>query len=125
MSATALLLRQMGVQITGSDEGFYPPVSDYLKNEKIAFAEGYRKENIPDDADVIVIGKNAKLRPETNEEVRAAMASGKLIRSFADLLHDMTTDAETIVAAGSYGKATCTALRAWGLRAANKDPSHF
>ena len=49
MSATALLLRQMGVRITGSDEGFYPPVSDYLKQEKIAFAEGYRKENIPDD----------------------------------------------------------------------------
>jgi len=38
MSATALLLRQMGVQITGSDEGFYPPVSDYLKNENIPFA---------------------------------------------------------------------------------------
>jgi UDP-N-acetylmuramate: L-alanyl-gamma-D-glutamyl-meso-diaminopimelate ligase len=125
MSATALLLRQMGVQITGSDEGFYPPVSDYLKNEKIAFAAGYRKENIPDDADVIVIGKNAKLQPETNEEVRAAMASGKLVRSFADLLHDMTADAETIVAAGSYGKSTCTALLAWCLRVANKDPSYF
>src|SRR5262249_34745269 len=53
MSATALLLRQMGVRITGSDEGFYPPVSDYLRNEGIAFAEGYRKENIPEDADVI------------------------------------------------------------------------
>ena len=90
MSATALLLRQMGVQITGSDEGFYPPVSDYLKNEKIPFAEGYRKENIPEDADVIVIGKNAKLQPESNEEVRAAMDSGKPVRSFADLLHDMT-----------------------------------
>lgn len=64
MSATALLLRQIGVQITGSDEGFYPPVSDYLKSEKIRFAEGYRKENIPDDADVIVIGKNAKLIPD-------------------------------------------------------------
>src|SRR3954467_12637545 len=63
MSATALLLRQMGVQITGSDEGFYPPVSDYLKNEKIPFAEGYRKENIPDDADVIVIGKKEKKYP--------------------------------------------------------------
>ncbi len=115
MSATALLLREMGVQITGSDEGFYPPVSDYLRNEKIPFAEGYRKENIPDDADVIVIGKNAKLRPESNEEVRAAMASGKLVRSFADLLHEMTADAETIVAAGSYGKSTCTALLAWCL----------
>jgi UDP-N-acetylmuramate: L-alanyl-gamma-D-glutamyl-meso-diaminopimelate ligase len=125
MSATALLLRQMGVQITGSDEGFYPPVSDYLRNEKIPFAAGYRKENIPDDADVIVIGKNAKLQPESNEEVRAAMDSGKLVRSFADLLHDLTVNSETIVAAGSYGKSTCTALLAWCLRVSNKDPSYF
>lgn len=125
MSATALLLRQMGVRITGSDEGFYPPVSDYLKNENIPFAEGYRKENIPDDADVIVIGKNAKLLPESNEEVRAAVESGKPVRSFADLLHDMTADSETIVAAGSYGKSTCTALLAWCLRNAGKDPSYF
>ncbi len=125
MSATALLLRQMGVKITGSDEGFYPPVSDYLKNEKIPFAEGYRKENIPEDADVIVIGKNAKLQPESNEEVHAAMNSGKPVRSFADLLHDMTAGSDTIVAAGSYGKSTCTALLAWCLRSANKDPSYF
>ncbi|MBR1151131.1 UDP-N-acetylmuramate--L-alanine ligase [Bradyrhizobium sp. JYMT SZCCT0428] len=125
MSATALLLRQMGVQISGSDEGFYPPVSDYLRNEKIAFAAGYRKENIPDDADVIVIGKNAKLQPDSNEEVRAAMDSGKLVRSFADLLHDMTAGSETIVAAGSYGKSTCSALLAWCLKVSNRDPSYF
>ena len=125
MSATALLLRQMGVRITGSDEGFYPPVSDYLKNERIPFAAGYRKENIPDDADVIVIGKNAKLQPETNDEVRAAMESGKPVKSFADLLHDMTVGAETVVAVGSYGKSTCTALLAWCLKAAGKDPSYF
>jgi UDP-N-acetylmuramate: L-alanyl-gamma-D-glutamyl-meso-diaminopimelate ligase len=31
MSATALLLRQMGCKISGSDDGFYPPVSDYLR----------------------------------------------------------------------------------------------
>src|SRR5215207_9942134 len=125
MSATALLLRQMGVRISGSDEGFYPPVSDYLRAEKIPFASGYRKENIPDDADVIVIGKNAKLVPESNDEVRAAMESGRPVRSFADLLHDMTAGAETIVAAGSYGKSTCAALLAWCLKSANKDPSYF
>jgi UDP-N-acetylmuramate: L-alanyl-gamma-D-glutamyl-meso-diaminopimelate ligase len=125
MSATALLLKQIGVQISGSDEGFYPPVSDYLKTANIAFAQGYRAENIPDDADVIIIGKNAKLRPETNEEVRAAFASGKLVRSFADIVHDMTAASENIVVAGSYGKSTCTALLAWCLRTANKDPSYF
>ena len=30
MSAVALLMREAGWQISGSDEGFYPPVSDYL-----------------------------------------------------------------------------------------------
>jgi UDP-N-acetylmuramate: L-alanyl-gamma-D-glutamyl-meso-diaminopimelate ligase len=125
MSATALLLNQMGVKISGSDEGFYPPVSDYLKSANVPFAQGYRKENIPDDADVIIIGKNAKLQPETNEEVRAAFASGKLVRSFADVLHEMTAASETIVVAGSYGKSTCTALLAWCLRSAKKDPSYF
>ena len=38
MSATALLLKEMGVEISGSDEGFYPPVSEYLKSANIAFA---------------------------------------------------------------------------------------
>ena len=125
MSATALLLKQMGVQISGSDEGCYPPVSDYLKSANVPFVQGYRKENIPADADVIIIGKNAKLQPETNDEVRAAFASGKLVRSFADILHDMTMSSETVVVAGSYGKSTCTALLAWCLRHAKKDPSYF
>ena len=125
MSATALLLKQMGVAISGSDEGFYPPVSDYLKSANIPFAQGYRAANIPDDADVIIIGKNAKLRPETNDEVRAAFASGKLIRSFADIVHELTAHSDNIVVAGSYGKSTCTALLAWCLKSAGKDPSYF
>src|ERR1041385_7293624 len=125
MSATALLLKQMGGEISGSDEGCYPPVSDYLKSANVPFAQGYRKENIPNDADVIIVGKNAKLRPETNEEVRAAFASGKQVCSFADLLRGMTPSSDTIVVVGSYGKSTCTALLAWCLRTAKKDPSYF
>jgi len=35
MSATALLLKEMGVEISGSDEDFYPPVSDYLKSANV------------------------------------------------------------------------------------------
>ena len=53
------------------------------------------------------------------------MDSGKPVRSFADLLHDLTANADTIVVAGSYGKSTCTALLAWCLKAANRDPSYF
>ncbi|MBI2410259.1 hypothetical protein HYV30_04480 [Candidatus Kaiserbacteria bacterium] len=125
MSATALLLREAGWQISGSDEGFYPPVSDYLRAANISFATPYRKENIPADADLIVISKNAKLVPESNEEVAAAFTSGKQVRSFPDILSDLTEEAETIVVAGSYGKSTITALLAWCLKQAGKDPSYF
>jgi UDP-N-acetylmuramate: L-alanyl-gamma-D-glutamyl-meso-diaminopimelate ligase len=125
MSATALLLRQLGCRISGSDDGFYPPVSDYLARAAIPFSKGYRKEHIPPDADIIVVGKNAKLTPENNEEVRAAFESGKPVRSFPDILEELIEGADTIVVAGSYGKSTCTALLAWCLGAAGKDPSYF
>lgn len=125
MSAVALLLREQGWDITGSDEGFYPPVSTYLEDAGILFFREYKKENIPDDADLIVIGKNAKLVPQSNEEVKAALASGKKIVSFPDVLEDLTKEKETIVVVGSYGKSTTTALLAWCLKAAGKDPSYF
>lgn len=125
MSAVALLLREAGWRISGSDEGFYPPVSDYLAKAGIAFANGYKKEHIPADADMIVIGKNAKLVADGNEEVAAAFASDKKIVSFPDVLHELTKKTDNVVIAGSYGKSTCTALVAWCLTQAGKDPSYF
>lgn len=125
MSATALLLRELGWEISGSDEGFYPPVSEYLQRAGIPFANGYKKENIPSDVDIIVIGKNAKLTPEQNEEVAAAMQSGKPIKSFPDIIDELTKKTDNIVVAGSYGKSTCTALLVWCLKKAGKDPSYF
>jgi UDP-N-acetylmuramate: L-alanyl-gamma-D-glutamyl-meso-diaminopimelate ligase len=125
MSGVALLLGESGWTISGSDEDFYPPVSDYLADAGIAFANGYKKENIPADADLIVIGKNAKLVPESNDEVRAAFESGKKVASFPEVLHDLTKTTDNIVVAGSYGKSTCTALLSWCLQSAGKDPSYF
>jgi UDP-N-acetylmuramate: L-alanyl-gamma-D-glutamyl-meso-diaminopimelate ligase len=125
MSATALILREQGWRISGSDEGFYPPVSTYLAKANIPFSHGYKKENIPADADVIVIGKNAKLVPERNEEVRAAFESGKPVKSFPDILSDLTQTTDNVIVAGSYGKSTCTALLSWCLKEAGKDPSYF
>lgn len=125
MSATARLLQISGWEISGSDEGFYPPVSDYLNLHKIPLTEGYRAENIPNDVDLIVIGKNAKLVAHENEEVKAALASGKTIRSFPEVLEGLTSETNNIVVAGSYGKSTCTALLSFCLEHAGKDPSYF
>ncbi len=125
MSATAKLLRDSGVVVTGSDEEVYPPISTMLTKEGIVYTIPYRASNIPPDADTIVIGKNAKLVPESNEEVAAAFSSGKKILSFPDVLAELSRGKEAIVVAGSYGKSTSTALLAHILTSAGKDPSYL
>jgi len=117
MSATAKLMRDSGVVVTGSDEAAYPPVSDFLVKEGIECRTPYDPRNIPADVDIIVIGKNARLVPETNTEVAAAYASGKGILSFPQVLGELSREKETIVVAGSFGKSTSAALLAHCLEA--------
>ena len=125
MSATAKLLKDLGWQVTGSDDNFYPPVSTYLKNSGINYFTGYSKKNIPKKADLIVIGKHAKLVPEKNKEVKAAFESGVTIKSFAQVLGDLSKNNKNIVVAGNYGKSTCAAILAWCLEYVGKKPSYF
>lgn len=125
MSAVAKLLIEKGHEVTGSDEGFYPPISDYLVANKIPCSTPFKKENIPADVDFIVIGKHAKLISEENEEVAAAFNSGKKIISFPEALKDLTVGRENIVVAGSYGKSTCSALLAHILQQSGVNAGYF
>jgi UDP-N-acetylmuramate: L-alanyl-gamma-D-glutamyl-meso-diaminopimelate ligase len=125
MSATAKLLKDVGVVVTGSDEEVYSPISTFLQKESFDVRMPYAASNIPEDADLIIIGKNARLVPETNVEVAAAYASGKKILSFPEVLASLSKDKESVVVAGSYGKSTSTALLAHVLESAGLDPSYF
>lgn len=123
MSATAKLLRDSGVRVTGSDENVYPPISYVLRDEGLNYTTPYRAENLPSDVDLVVIGKNAKLVPQSNAEVAAAFGSGATILSFADVLALLAKGKQTIVVAGSFGKTTSVSLMAHALIEAGKDPS--
>jgi UDP-N-acetylmuramate: L-alanyl-gamma-D-glutamyl-meso-diaminopimelate ligase len=124
MAATALLLREQGWSVSGSDEGFYPPASEILPRAGISVTSPHAATNVPPDADAIVIGKHAKLTQE-NPEVAAAFASGKPILSFPDVLAEVTRNRDRIVVAGSYGKSTSASLLAWVLVHAGKHPGYF
>ena len=123
MSATAKLLRDSGVRVTGSDEDVYPPISYVLRDEGLNYRTPYAAANLPADADLIVIGKNAKLVPQSNSEVAAAFASGAAILSFADVLALLAKGRETVVVAGSFGKTTSVSLMAHCLSEAGLDPT--
>ncbi len=126
MSATALLLRDAGVAVTGSDEAIYPPISEVLKAEGLDCRTPYAPSNIPEGVDAIVIGKNARLVPESNLEVAEAFAraeKGAVILSFAQVLGLLSQDRQALVMAGSFGKTTSVSLMAHCMIEGGLDPS--
>jgi UDP-N-acetylmuramate: L-alanyl-gamma-D-glutamyl-meso-diaminopimelate ligase len=125
MSATALLLKEAGYEVTGSDAGCYGPPGEILAKASITPRIGYHARNIPADADLFVIGRNAKLAPSENEEVAAAHKAGKPIRSFPEVIGELTKGRLVAVVAGSYGKSTTTALLAHILQDAGTKAGYF
>lgn len=128
MSALAILLKESGYKVTGSDEGFYEPILSYLKKNKINFYKKYTTENIPKNVNLIVIGKHAGLVPEINQEVKQAFIlqkKGVKVQSLPEALMQISSEKKNIVVAGSYGKSTCSALLSWCLMQNKKDPSYF
>ncbi len=125
MSVLAVLLKEQGWEITGSDSNFYEPVSGYLKRHKIDILSPYKKENIPEKVDLIIVGRHSKLNPKENEEVALAFNQKDKVKSFPEILGEITKDRENIVIAGSYGKSTCSALMAYCLLKNKKDIGYF
>lgn len=125
MSALALILKQKGYKITGSDENFYDPIASLLKKNGIKFAPSYSPFNIPKNADFVVIGGHTKLTPRENKEVKAAFNSGIRIQSLPETLGELANETENTIVAGSFGKSTVTSLLAWCLKNSKKDPSYF
>jgi UDP-N-acetylmuramate: L-alanyl-gamma-D-glutamyl-meso-diaminopimelate ligase len=124
MSAAALLLKEQGWTVTGSDEAFYPPASDTLTAAQIPIRSPHAAANIPARVDRFVIGKHAKLTLE-NSEVAAAHAHGAPVLSYPDVLHEILEGRTPWVVAGSYGKSTTAAILAWALSHAGVDAGYF
>ena len=56
MGSIALLARELGHEVSGTDQNVYPPMSTQLEEQGISLSEGYHADDIPDDVDEVVIG---------------------------------------------------------------------
>src|SRR5438477_7517080 len=123
MGAVAAALQERGFKVTGSDENVYPPMSSFLENKGIALMEDYRAENIPADADVVVIG-NAMTRG--NPEVEAVLNRKLLYLSLPEVLRNFfLRGRHNLVVTGTHGKTTTTALFAWIMETAGRNPGYL
>lgn len=122
MGNAALLARAAGHEVLGADAGVYPPMSTVLAEAGIAVHSGYDPVRLARLApDLVVIG-NAMSRG--NAEVEWLLETRALrFTSLPALLHDHVLAARrNLVICGTHGKTTTTALTAFLLRAAGRDP---
>jgi UDP-N-acetylmuramate: L-alanyl-gamma-D-glutamyl-meso-diaminopimelate ligase len=123
MATLAALLKARGVDVRGSDQNVYPPMSDFLRRQGIAILEDYRAEHISAELDLVVIG-NAISRgnPELEEVLDRKIRYCSLPEAVRD---NFLWGARSIVLAGTHGKTTTTSLTGWLLAHGGSDPSVF
>lgn len=120
MGGIALLARQAGHTVSGSDENVYPPMSTQLNAHGIKLCEGYKVEHISDEVDQVVIG-NAMSRG--NPLVEYVLNNNLPYTSGPQWLSDNVLSNRWVLAvAGTHGKTTTSSMLAWILEYANLNP---
>src|SRR5215470_7165371 len=121
MATLAAMLKRRGLEVRGSDQSVYPPMSDFLASEGIAVENGYDASHVTSDIDFVIVG-NAISRgnPELEEVLDRKIRYGSLPEAIRD--HFLWA-ARSIVIAGTHGKTTTTSLTGWVLTHGGVDPS--
>src|SRR5437867_10526240 len=121
MASTAAAMRDKGVQVSGSDQNVYPPMSTFLAERRIEVISGYAEHNLAHKPDLVVIG-NAISRGNPEAE---AVLEGKLrYCSLPELLKEFFIRVKrSLVVCGTHGKTTTTSLLAWVFEHNGLNPS--
>src|SRR2546423_4672240 len=121
MASLAGFLKAAGRKVTGSEENVYPPMSTNLEQMGIAYAQGYKLENLSPAPDIVVVGNvisrgNPELEELLIRKLRYTSAAAAIKEEFIWGRHSMAV-------AGTHGKTTTTSLLAWVLQSAGLNPS--
>ena len=124
MGNLALLAREAGHEVRGSDEGIYPPMSDVLADAGIPVQEGFEPSYLEPRPDLVVMG-NAGL-PRGHPGVEAVLDAGIPYQSGAEWLgRTLLAERHVLAVAGTHGKTTTTAMLAWILEHAGLAPGYL
>jgi len=124
MSALAAAFHKEGWQVTGSDVGFFPPISDYLKDNNISFYPGWHPEKMTENGvpDIVVVGNVAG---SANAEFVYARKNNLNCKSYPEVIAEYIVQKNSLVCAGTYGKTSSTSLLTLILEKANINPAYM
>jgi len=120
--ALAVALKRAGWKVTGSDKGFYPPVSTALTEAGIPYHAGWHPEKVGTPDIAVAGGAGTSLQ---NPEVIYVKEKGIPLLSFAEAIGQFLVKPHSIVCVGTWGKTTSSALLAFILERAGMTPSFF
>lgn len=123
MGSLAVLARELGHTVTGSDQGVYPPMSTQLEAQGIQLMEGYSADHLEPKPDLVLIG-NAMSRG--NVEVEAVLNRNIDYMSGPEwLAREVLRHRWVLAVAGTHGKTTTTSMLLWILEQAGFEPGYL
>ncbi len=119
MGGLAQLAAAAGVKVSGADQNLYPPMDGQLRQAGIPFHEGYRPDDLPADA-LIVVGNVMRRGLPV---VEAMLDRGLSYVSGPQWLAENILQGRWVLAvAGTHGKTTTASMLAFVLDAAGLEP---
>ena len=120
MGSLALLARELGHEVSGSDANVYPPMSTQLAEQGIVLQEGYDPAHLTPAPDMVIVG-NAMARG--NPAVEYTLDQGMPYMSGPEwLARHVLQDRWVLAVAGTHGKTSTSSLLAWLLEDAGMSP---
>ncbi len=119
MGSLALLARDLGHTVTGSDTNIYPPMSTQLQDAGVEIWEGYKAEHLNPAPDLVVVGNACKRGMEAVEymlDQHLPYTSGPQF-----LYEQVLKNRHVLAVAGTHGKTTTTTMLSWILQHAGID----
>lgn len=119
MGGVAMIARELGYKVTGSDTNVYPPMSTFLERSGIEIIPNYDVAQLQPTPDMVIIG-NAISRG--NPCVEYVLDNQLNFTSGPQWLHDNLLKNRWVLAvSGTHGKTTTTGMLAWILDQAGLD----
>lgn len=113
MGGVAMIAKQMGYHVTGSDTNVYPPMSTFLEEQGIQIITNYDVAQLQPAPDMVIIGNAMK---RGNPCVEYVLENNLKYTSGPQWLHDhLLRDRWVLAVSGTHGKTTTTGMLTWIL----------
>ena len=119
MGALAGLFKAAGHEVTGSDVGFDPPMGPALEAWGIRLLPGFDALHLSPRPDLVVVGNVCRA---SNPEAQAARAAGLATTMPHALARYILPGSAPLVVGGTHGKTTTSAVVAFILDLAGREP---